>query len=36
MPNKDEGIPSSAIREISILKKLKHPNIINLIDIHYE
>jgi serine/threonine protein kinase len=23
----DEGIPSTAIREISLLKELKHPNI---------
>jgi serine/threonine protein kinase len=31
--NEDEGIPSTAIREISILKQTKNPNIINLIDI---
>ena len=24
----DEGIPSTAIREISILKELQHPNIV--------
>jgi serine/threonine protein kinase len=24
----DEGIPSTAIREISLLKELKHPNIV--------
>mgnify|MGYP000270448700 FL=1 len=29
----DEGVPSTAIREISLLKELKHPNIVNLQDI---
>ena len=29
----DEGIPSTAIREISLLKELDHPGIVNLIDI---
>jgi len=29
----DEGIPSTAIREISLLKELTHPNIINLKDV---
>jgi cyclin-dependent kinase len=24
----DEGIPSTAIREISLLKELRHPNIV--------
>ena len=33
LENEDEGIPSTAIREISILKQLKHPNIVNLIDL---
>ena len=27
----DEGIPSNNLREISILKKLNHPNIVKLI-----
>lgn len=26
----DEGIPSTAMREISILKRLRHPNIVSL------
>ncbi len=26
--NEDEGIPSTALREIAVLKKLKHPNIV--------
>ena len=29
----DEGIPSTAIREISLLQELEHPNIIKLMDI---
>ncbi|OMJ71086.1 hypothetical protein SteCoe_30790 [Stentor coeruleus] len=29
----DEGIPSTAIREISLLKELKHPNIVRLCDV---
>ena len=33
LENEDEGIPSTAIREISILKQLKHPNIVNLVDL---
>jgi serine/threonine protein kinase len=33
LENEDEGIPSTDIREISILKQMKHPNIVNLIDL---
>lgn len=29
----DEGVPSTAIREISLLKELKHPNIVELMDV---
>lgn len=28
-----EGVPSTAVREISLLKELKHPNIIKLLDV---
>ena len=35
--NEEEGIPSSALREISLLKTLKqHPNIVPLIDVIYK
>ncbi|KAI9293775.1 negative regulator of the PHO system [Neoconidiobolus thromboides FSU 785] len=29
----DEGAPSTAIREISLMKELKHPNIVRLLDV---
>ena len=32
----DEGIPSTALREISILKEIEHKNIIKLIDVTYQ
>ena len=33
LENEDEGIPSTAMREISILKQMKHPNIVKLVDL---
>lgn len=33
LENEDEGIPSTAIREISILKQMRHSRIIKLIDL---
>lgn len=33
LPNDNEGIPSTALREISLLKSLNHPNIVKLLDI---
>jgi len=31
--NEDEGVPSTAIRELSILKELVHPNVVSLLDV---
>ena len=31
----EEGVPSTAIREISLLKNLKHPNIVELKEAHF-
>ena len=33
LENEDERITSTAIREISILKQMKHPNNVNLVDL---
>jgi serine/threonine protein kinase len=33
LENEDEGIPSTAIREISILKEMVHPTIVSLLDV---
>ena len=30
LESEEEGVPSTAIREISLLKELQHPNIIGL------
>jgi serine/threonine protein kinase len=30
LEKEDDGVPSTAIREISLLKNLKHPNIVEL------
>ena len=36
LENEDEGVPSTAIREISLLKELQHPNVVKLKDILFE
>lgn len=28
LESEDEGVPSTAIREVSLLKEMKHPNIV--------
>ena len=33
LESEEEGVPSTAIREISLLKELNHPNIVNLEDV---
>ncbi|KAM5315293.1 LOW QUALITY PROTEIN: cyclin-dependent kinase 1-like [Glossophaga mutica] len=33
LESEEEGVPSTAIREISLLKELRHPNIVNLQDV---
>jgi len=33
LESEDEGVPSTAIREISLLKELQHPNIVSLKDV---
>ena len=33
LESQEEGIPSTAIREIALLKELSHPNIVKLIDV---
>ncbi|KAG0227269.1 Cyclin-dependent kinase catalytic subunit [Actinomortierella wolfii] len=36
LENEDEGVPSTAIREISLLKELKHGHIVQLLDILHD
>ncbi|KAK6636437.1 Cell division protein kinase 1 [Polyplax serrata] len=36
LENEDEGIPSTAIREISLLKELQNPNVVSLQDVIME
>jgi len=33
LENEDEGVPSTAIREITLLKELTHPNVVSLNDV---
>jgi cyclin-dependent kinase 1 len=33
LENDEEGVPSTAIREISLLRELQHPNIVSLLDV---
>eukprot|EP00702_Spironucleus_salmonicida_P002428 EST43719.1 Kinase, CMGC CDK [Spironucleus salmonicida] len=33
LDSQDEGIPATAIREIAILKELKHPNVVDLLSV---
>lgn len=33
LENEDEGVPATAIREISLLMELKNPNIVSLEDV---
>merc|ERR1711934_504896 len=33
MGNEDEGVPSTALREIALLKEIKHPNTVGLLDV---
>lgn len=32
MHNEKEGMPVTALREIKILKSMKHPNIVDIVD----
>lgn len=34
LESEDEGVPSTAMREISLLKELRHPNVVYLQDVH--
>eukprot|EP01112_Ceratiomyxa_fruticulosa_P001028 TRINITY_DN10_c0_g1_i1.p1 TRINITY_DN10_c0_g1~~TRINITY_DN10_c0_g1_i1.p1 ORF type:complete len:302 (+),score=58.38 TRINITY_DN10_c0_g1_i1:211-1116(+) len=33
LENQDEGVPSTAIREVSVLRELQQPNIVSLLDV---
>mmetsp|Transcript_38169 Transcript_38169/g.58214 ORF Transcript_38169/g.58214 Transcript_38169/m.58214 type:complete len:80 (+) Transcript_38169:34-273(+) len=35
LEKEDDGVPSTAIREISLLKGIKHPNVVELKDVIY-
>jgi serine/threonine protein kinase len=34
LEKEDDGVPSTAIREISLLKTLKHPNVVEYVLFH--
>lgn len=34
MDHDDEGMPSTAIREVAVLKSADHPNVVKLLDVH--
>lgn len=36
LESEDEGVPSTAIREVSMLRELRHPNIVDLEDVIME
>ena len=36
LENETEGVPSTAIREISILKELEHPGVVQLLDVIHQ
>lgn len=36
LEKEDDGVPSTAIREISLLKGIKHPNVVNLMEVIYQ
>ena len=36
LENEDEGVPSTAIREISVLKELEHPNVVTLMEVIFD
>jgi len=31
--NEEEGVPSTALREVALLKQLRHPNVVSLLDV---